>query len=65
MDNGFSGQEGQKVPEMTPEKVDEISGRYIELFENITGKKFEKAEYGPQTYERIETNIENMIARII
>jgi phosphoribosylaminoimidazole-succinocarboxamide synthase len=65
MDNGFSGQEGQKVPEMTPEKVDEISGRYIELFENITGKKFEKAEYGPQSYERIETNIENMIARII
>jgi phosphoribosylaminoimidazole-succinocarboxamide synthase len=65
MDNGFSGQPGQKVPEMTTEKVDEISGRYIELFENITGKKFEKSEYGPQSYERIETNIENMIARIL
>ena len=65
MDNGFSGQPGQNVPEMTPEKVEEISGRYIELFENITGKKFEKSEYGPQSYERIETNIENMIARII
>jgi phosphoribosylaminoimidazole-succinocarboxamide synthase len=43
MDNGFSGQPGQQVPEMTIEKVDEISGRYIELYENITGKKFEKS----------------------
>ena len=65
MENGFSGQAGQKVPDMTPEKVDEISGRYIELFESITGKKFEKAEYGAETYDRIETNIENMLARLI
>lgn len=65
MENGFSGQQGQVVPTMTTEKVDEISNRYIELFEKITGKKFDKSEYGSESYERIETNIENMIARLI
>lgn len=65
MANGFSGKAGEVVPEMTPQKVEEISNRYIELFERITGKKFEKGEYNSETYERIETNIENTIARII
>ena len=42
--NGFQGQSGQKVPEMTPEIVRSISDRYIELYENITGEKFIPAE---------------------
>ncbi|MBC6365335.1 phosphoribosylaminoimidazolesuccinocarboxamide synthase [Algoriphagus sp. AK58] len=42
--NGFQGKEGQSVPEMTDEIVDGISDRYIELFENIMGEKFVKAE---------------------
>ena len=45
MANGFQGQEGQKVPEMTPEVVAGITDRYIELYEHITGEKFERVEY--------------------
>ena len=64
MENNFSGQEGQQVPEMTDEIVTSISERYIELYENITGSKFEKAEYTGDVYERIETNVKNMLARL-
>ena len=64
MENNFSGQEGQQVPEMTDEIVESISERYIELYENITGSKFEKAEYTGDVYERIETNVKNMLARL-
>ena len=64
MENNFSGQEGQQVPEMTDEIVGSISDRYIELYENITGSAFEKAEYTGDVYERIETNVKNMLARL-
>lgn len=64
MDNGFQGKDGQKVPEMTPERVKIISDRYIELFENITGHKFEPAPYTEDVYDRIESNIENMLSRL-
>ena len=40
MENNFMGKDGQTVPEMTEEKVNEISKRYIELYEKITGKNF-------------------------
>jgi phosphoribosylaminoimidazole-succinocarboxamide synthase len=54
--NNFQGKEGQRVPEMTDEKVAEISNRYIELYENVAGEKFV-----PQSDEdvlgRIERNI--------
>lgn len=56
MENGFQGKEGQQVPEMTDEIVKGISDRYIELFENITGQAFEKAE-GTNIAKRIEKNI--------
>ncbi len=46
MSNGFQGKEGQKVPEMTPEIISGITDRYIELYENITGEKFQKEESG-------------------
>lgn len=65
MDNGFQGKEGQKVPTMDEERVKIISDRYIELYENITGKEFAPAPYGDNVYERIETNVNNMLARII
>ncbi|MBR5856697.1 MAG: phosphoribosylaminoimidazolesuccinocarboxamide synthase [Bacteroidales bacterium] len=64
MENNFSGQEGQQVPEMTDEIVGSISDRYIELYENITGTNFEKAEYTGDVYERIECNVKNMLARL-
>ncbi|MCM1450154.1 MAG: phosphoribosylaminoimidazolesuccinocarboxamide synthase [Clostridiales bacterium] len=43
IDHGFMGKEGQKVPEMTPQFIESVSDRYIELYEHITGRKFEKA----------------------
>ena len=57
MANGFQGQEGQQVPEMTPEIVNSISERYIELYEKVTGKKFEKADESDDILKRIEKNI--------
>lgn len=57
MDNGFQGKEGQKVPEMTPKIVEDISNRYIELFEHITGERFVKEE-DEHVEERIGRNVE-------
>ena len=42
LSNNFQGQEGQKLPEMTDEIVENISNRYIELYENITGEKIQQ-----------------------
>ena len=56
IENGFQGLEGQKVPEMTEERVNQISDRYIELFENITGDKFVKGDV-VNAAERIKKNI--------
>jgi len=56
MENGFQGKEGQKVPEMTEEIVAGISDRYIELFENISGESFDKAETD-NIQARIEKNV--------
>jgi phosphoribosylaminoimidazole-succinocarboxamide synthase len=65
MANGFQGKDGERVPEMTPEIVEDISNRYIELYEKITGEKFEKAEITDNIYTRIETNTDNMLARLL
>lgn len=43
MENGFSGQEGQQVPEMTTEWIEAITNEYIALYEQLTTKKFEKS----------------------
>ncbi len=56
MENDFQGKDGQQVPEMTPEIVAGISERYIELFENITGEAFDKAEID-NIPARIEKNV--------
>lgn len=56
MANGFMGKEGQVVPEMTESWVNEISGRYIELYENITGEKFIRNKTS-DIHQRIESNI--------
>ncbi len=52
MANGFQGFEGQKIPEMTPEVVKNIEERYIELYEKITGSKFERREYNAADIEK-------------
>ncbi|WP_372751859.1 phosphoribosylaminoimidazolesuccinocarboxamide synthase [Labilibaculum sp.] len=56
MENGFQGKDGQKIPEMTDNKVNEISERYIELYEQIIGEKFVK-EDAKSVNARIEKNI--------
>ena len=56
MDNGFQGQEGQQVPDMTPEVVAGITERYIELYEAVTGEKFVRAE-ADDVEARIEKNV--------
>ncbi len=52
IENNFMGKEGQKIPDMTNEKITEIADRYIELYEKIRGEKFVKNDY---------TNIEEKI----
>lgn len=54
--NGFQGLEGQEIPEMNDEKMNEISERYIELYEQIAGEKFIKADVS-QVTARIEKNV--------
>ena len=64
MDNGFQGKAGQQVPEMTPEVVNNITERYIELYEHITGTKFEKAENN-NVLARIEKNVNHCLATLL
>lgn len=52
MENGFQGHEGQQVPEMTDEIVGQISERYIELYEVVTGKTFMKNDMNFAEMER-------------
>ncbi len=60
IDNNFMGKEGQQVPEMTDEYCDSVSARYIELYENIVGEKFVKAE-DEDIHTRIEKNVTNYL----
>ncbi len=56
IENGFMGKEGQQIPEMTDEYVNSVSERYIELYEQVVGKKFERADIN-SVEQRVETNI--------
>ena len=49
---------------MTPEKGGSITERYIELYEKVTGKKFEKADESDDILKRIETNIANCLKEL-
>ncbi len=64
IENNFQGKEGQKIPEMTDEFINQISERYIELYENITGEKFQRYRINQLT-ERIEQNINQALKSII
>lgn len=63
MANGFQGKDGQKVPDMTLAYVDSVSDRYIELFEKVTGTKFQKAEESEDLARRIETNVMDFLKK--
>jgi phosphoribosylaminoimidazole-succinocarboxamide synthase len=62
IENGFQGKEGQQIPEMTPEYIDSVSERYIELFENIIGEKFVKSDIS-NIEARIQENVEAYLAK--
>ncbi|PWB24079.1 phosphoribosylaminoimidazolesuccinocarboxamide synthase [Flavobacterium sp. HTF] len=56
IENGFQGQEGQQIPEMTDAYIESVSERYIELYENILGEKFVKADIA-NIDQRIDKNV--------
>ncbi len=58
--NDFMGKEGQTVPEMSDEWIQQISSRYIELFEQVTGKIFER-----QDYTHAESRMEAAVLRFL
>lgn len=60
--NGFQGKEGQSIPEMTDEYIKTVSDRYIELYENIIGESFVKAEVSGIA-QRIEQNVLAFLAK--
>jgi phosphoribosylaminoimidazole-succinocarboxamide synthase len=62
IENNFQGKDGQQVPEMSDEKVIEISNRYIELYEQITGETFVKAST-ENVLNRIERNVNSFLEK--
>jgi len=56
IENGFQGKEGQQIPNMTDDYIATVSERYIELYENIMGEKFVKADIS-EINNRIEKNV--------
>lgn len=60
IENGFQGKEDQQIPNMTDEYIDTVSERYIELYENILGEKFIKADIS-NIHNRIEKNVLNFL----
>lgn len=64
IENGFQGKEDQMIPEMTPEFVNSISERYIELYEHITGDKFMKNDHSDAII-RVENNIIQALNRLV
>jgi len=62
IENGFQGQEGQQVPEMTDTIVAGISARYMELYEQITGEMFDNVST-ENIEQRIERNILNFLKK--
>ncbi len=61
MENDYQGKDGQIIPDMHEGFVKSVSERYIELFEKITGEKFQKADI-TNVFNRIEKNIRNFLA---
>lgn len=62
--NNFQGKDGQTVPEMTDEFIEQISNRYIELYEQITGDKFVKSDVS-DVLKRVEANVTKAITQLV
>ena len=63
IENGFQGLEGQTIPDMSEEFINEVSERYIELYEHITGDKFVKSDVS-DVLARVEGNINTAITQL-
>ena len=63
IEHGFQGLEGQTQPDMSDDFVETVTNRYIELYEHITGMKFEKADYS-SVEKRIEKNVNDYLAQV-
>jgi phosphoribosylaminoimidazole-succinocarboxamide synthase len=63
IENNFQGKEGQLIPEMTPEIIESVSERYIELYENITGDQFVKSDI-EDISGRIEKNVNDFLKNL-
>lgn len=64
MENNFQGLDGQQVPAMSEDFIKSVSDRYIELYEHITGEKFQKYSDNEPIEDRIESNVKNMLSRL-
>ena len=64
MSNGFQGKDGQQIPEMSEEFINQVSERYIELYEHITGEKFVKSDVS-DVMNRVEQNINSAITHLV
>ncbi len=62
IEHNFMNEPGQVMPEITDEYAESVSERYIELYEHITGEKFDKAAESGDIAERIEKNVANWLA---
>jgi phosphoribosylaminoimidazole-succinocarboxamide synthase len=60
IEHGFQGKEGQQIPNMSDEFINQVSERYIELYEHITGDSFIKSDIS-NIKERIQTNVEKYL----
>jgi len=63
VEKGFQGKEGQNVPDMSDDFIQKVAERYIELFEKITGEKFQYMESG-DVESRIEENIRKQLEKL-
>jgi phosphoribosylaminoimidazole-succinocarboxamide synthase len=63
IENGFQGQDGQAIPDMTEEYIASVSDRYIELYEKILGEKFVKAD-NSNIDVRVKKNVEDYLAKL-
>jgi phosphoribosylaminoimidazole-succinocarboxamide synthase len=63
IENGFQGKDGQQIPEMTDEKIEEISNRYIELYEKFTGEKFKKKP-SEDILKRVKDNVDAFLKKL-
>ena len=63
IEHNFQGKEGQSVPEMSGDFVNQISERYIELYESITGEKFQRPK-DPDILARLEKNVNEALRKL-